>query len=433
MPISIFWFRRDLRIDDNHGLFQALKADYPVLPLFIFDDNILAKLPETDLRVQFLHRQIVNLDKELKSRGSCLYVSKGNPIKIWSHLIKEFEIDSVHVNCDYEPYGIERDNSVKELLQASKIKFISTNDHVIFEPGEILKSGGKPYEIFTPFSKRWLALYTNQLTESFDTQRYLNNFMQSMNCRIPTLNEMGFYPLDDFFSDNTLSLDKISDYNLSRDYPAMDATTRIGPHLRFGTISIRRCVSVAFEYSSTWLNELIWREFFIHILAFYPEVTSLAFKREYDRIKWLNDEDMFNLWCNGMTGYPLVDAGMRELNATGFMHNRVRMVTASFLVKHLLIDWRWGEAYFASKLLDYELASNNGNWQWIAGCGCDAAPYFRIFNPLRQQEKFDPDFKYVKKWLPEFGTDKYPHPVIEHEFARDRCIKAYKEVLSWKV
>lgn len=429
MTVSVFWFRRDLRLNDNHGLLEALKSGNPVLPVFIFDDNILSKLSTNDRRVPFIHRHVLNLNKVLEKQGSGLLVKKGDPVSVFIELLEAYNVTGVYTNWDYEPYAISRDKQLSDLLSERNIKLHTFNDHLIFEPHELVKNTGKPYEIFTPFSKRWISEYCDREPVYYESEKYFPNFYRPVLTSIPNLAELGFNYSDNWFPDDELDLNKISDYNLTRDFPWMDATTRIGPHLRFGTISIRRCVSTAIEYNSTWLNELIWREFFTHILAFHPEVTEHAFKRQYDAIEWLNDEKMFKLWVEGMTGYPLVDAGMRELKTTGFMHNRVRMVTASFLVKHLLIDWRWGEAYFASQLLDYDLASNNGNWQWVAGCGCDAAPYFRIFNPLRQQQRFDPDMSYIKRWIPEFGNNDYPDPIVNHEFARDRCIKAYKKVL----
>jgi len=430
MPINIFWFRRDLRLLDNHGLYRALKSSSEVLPLFIFDDNILDKLSPDDLRIPFIHQQVRLLDDELRKYRSCLLIKRGDPVVVFEELLQLFDIANVFTNEDFEPYAIERDNSVQKLLKEHGKDLQKYNDQLIFRPGEILKPNGKPYEIFTPFSKNWLERFENQELQSYPVEQYLNSLYKTDSSYFPTIEELGFNSARREYPSNQLSISKISDYALSRDYPWMDATSRIGPHLRFGTISIRRCVEAAAEYSSTWLNELIWREFFMHILALFPYVANGSFRRQYDKIVWLNDESQFEKWCKGLTGYPLVDAGMREMNTTGFMHNRVRMTVASFLVKHLLIDWRWGEAWFASHLLDFDLASNNGNWQWVAGCGCDAAPYFRIFNPVRQQVRFDPEFKYIKKWVPEYGTPEYPLPMIDHNFARNRCIAAYKKAVE---
>ncbi len=430
MPVNIFWFRRDLRLFDNHGLYRALKSSFEVLPLFIFDDNILINLTPDDLRMPFIHNHLRLLDDELQKYRSSLLIKRGNPVAVFEELLELYDIANVITNEDYEPYAIERDNSVQKMLKGHGKDLLKYSDQLIFKPGDILKPNGEPYEMFTPFSKKWIGKFEDMLVQSYPVEKYLNKLYNLDKRHFPSLDELGFMPSITEFPANKLSIEKISQYALTRDYPWMDATTRIGPHLRFGTISIRRCVEAAIEYSSKWLNELIWREFFMHILALFPHVATRSFRGQYDKIEWLNDETQFERWCKGLTGYPLIDAGMREMNATGFMHNRVRMAVASFLVKHLLIDWRWGEAWFASHLLDFDQASNNGNWQWVAGCGCDAAPYFRIFNPVRQQVRFDPEFKYIRKWVPEYGTADYPQPMIDHDFARNRCIAAYKKVVE---
>lgn len=430
MSVNIFWFRRDLRLFDNYGLYQALKSSLPVMPLFIFDENILNRLTPGDIRIPFIHHHITLLDDELRKYRSSLNCKYGKPVEIFKTLLETLDFENVFTNEDYEPYAFERDTEVMNLLAEHGKGFYSFSDQLIFRPGEILKPDGRPYEIFTPFSKKWLEKLTDERVHSYPVERYLNNLCIADNSHIPSIEELGFSSTFNEYQATQIPVQQISNYALTRDYPWMDATTRIGPHLRFGTLSIRRCVEAAREYSSTWLNELIWREFFAHILALFPHVAKGSFRRQYEKIEWLNDESQFEKWCNGMTGYPLVDAGMREMNATGFMHNRVRMSVASFLVKHLLIDWRWGEAWFAAHLLDFDYASNNGNWQWVAGCGCDAAPYFRIFNPFRQQERFDPEFRYIKKWVPEFGTNDYPSPIVDHEFARKQCIIAYKKAVE---
>jgi deoxyribodipyrimidine photo-lyase len=429
MPVNIFWFRRDLRISDNHGLNEALKSDGEVLPVFVFDENILKKLSADDKRMPFIHYYVKELDRELRKYGSSLCVKRGDPYEVFKKLIESFDISNVYTNEDYEPYAIDRDNRIRRLLESKGKKLFTFNDQLIFKPGEILKPDGRPYEIFTPFSKKWIEKYNSQYVKYYPVEEHLSNFHLHRDNNVPKLEALGFTSTFNAFPANQLPLSKISDYSLTRDYPAMDATTHLGPHLRYGTISIRRITETAKELSSTWLNELIWREFFMHILAFFPYVTQKSFKVKYDSIDWINDERMFDKWTKGLTGFPLVDAGMRELKATGFMHNRVRMVSASFLIKHLLIDWRWGEAWFAANLLDFDLSSNNGNWQWVAGCGTDAAPYFRIFNPTRQQQTFDPNFEYIRRWLPEFGTSEYPYPIVDHESARERCIKVYKKAL----
>lgn len=436
--ISVFWFRRDLRLEDNRGLSEALKAGLPVVPFFIFDVHILDKLPSEDRRVAFIHQELGALDKELRKMGSGLLVKRGDPVEVFSQLLEDYNVFAVYTNTDFEPYAIERDRKVKELLSERNISFYPFTDHVIMEPGTVVRPNGQPYEVFTPFRNQWINIWRRDRSQlvsepsgTSERQRPVSDrFFQYNPPPIPSLREIGFNESDIAFPSKEIEIEKIVAYDQTRDIPALDSTTRLGMHLRFGTISIRKLAEKAFALSETFLNELIWREFFIHILAQHPEVVQHSFKARYDNIRWLNDENTFRRWQEGTTGYPLVDAGMRELKATGFMHNRVRMVTAGFLVKHLLIDWRWGEAWFASLLLDYELASNNGNWQWAAGCGCDAAPYFRIFNPIRQQQRFDPDFKYIRKWLPEYGTAEYPAPIVDHEFARQRCINTYKEALK---
>lgn len=432
MRVSVFWFRRDLRLDDNHGLFNALKSGNPVLPVFIFDTEILDKLPTGDTRVPFIHKQIVKLTAELRNIGSTLIVRRGKPLEVFNQLIKEFSISAVYANHDYEPYAIARDNGVKALFAESGISFNTSGDQLIFEPGEVLRPDGKHYEVFTPFGKKWLELYKLKGDIHYGSESLKANYIKAVesNYEVPSLEELGFKESGITYPEKMPALELITDYGKTRDFPALDSTTRVGIHLRFGTVSVRNYVQQAGLYSPVWLNELIWREFFMHILSFFPHVVNYSFRKQYDGIKWVNDEALFQQWCDGKTGYPLVDAGMRELRETGFMHNRVRMVTASFLVKHLLTDWRWGEQWFADHLLDFELSSNNGNWQWAAGSGCDAAPYFRIFNPSRQQERFDPQFMYIKKWIPEFGTASYQKPVIDHEFARKRCIEEYKKGLG---
>ncbi len=428
--VSIFWFRRDLRLEDNHGLFQALKEAKNVIPLFIFDTNILDKLEnKADARVEFIHSQIREIHSELAEKGSSLLVKTGDPETIFKKLLEEFNISAVYTNRDYEPYAISRDEKIGRLLNQNEIPFQRFKDQLIFEPGEILNGSGEFYKVFTPFSKVWLSKFDPAKVEEYAPMHW-KNLLQTSTLHLPTLHEIGFEQSDTPTPSKTADEEIISHYNETRDFPAKNGTSRLGIHLRFGTISIRKLASKASELNATFLNELIWREFYMMILAFNPHVVNQAFKPAYDRIPWRNNEEEFQAWCEGKTGYPIVDAGMRELNATGYMHNRVRMVTASFLTKHLLIDWRWGEAYFAEKLLDYELASNNGGWQWAAGTGTDAQPYFRVFNPSSQQEKFDKNWKYVKKWIPEINSDKYPKPIVDHKFARQRAIDTYKSALN---
>jgi len=430
--MNLFWFRRDLRLNDNHGLYEALKSGKEVLALFIFDTSILGKLKSDDRRVPYIHREILKIDQQLREFGSRIIVRHGEPSEVISRLIREFSIDAIYANQDYEPYGIKRDSEISDLLNREGKKLFLFNDHLIFKPGEVLKPDGTTYTVFTSFSKKWLANFNVDKLVRYPSESYFHKFVVSdainQETEIPSLQKLGFNSEEIHYPEAIIPLEKVINYADTRDYPAIDATTKLGMALRFGTISIRECVDIAASNSNIWLNELIWREFFMHILFYYPDVVDHSFKKQYDKIRWINDEGHFRKWCEGKTGYPLVDAGMRQMIKTGFMHNRVRMVTASFLVKHLLIDWRWGEAFFAEQLLDYELSSNNGNWQWAAGSGCDAAPYFRIFNPMRQQERFDPTFAYIRKWVPEYGTPLYPAPVVNHEFARKRCLEAFSIV-----
>jgi deoxyribodipyrimidine photo-lyase len=421
--MNIFWFRRDLRLHDNAGLYHALKEGKPVVPVFIFDRNILDQLEDKfDRRVEFIHAALNNLQRELKNLGSSLEVHYGFPGEVFKKLASKYDIDAVFANEDYEPYARERDSSIAKLRLYK--------DQVIFEKDEVVKNDGKPYTVFTPYSKRWKLKLKEFYYKSYPTEKYFSNFYKQAIKRMPSLASMGFKASGKSFPVSKPDEELLKYYHEERDYPAKH-TSRMGVHLRFGTASTRELVRKAISLSETYLNELIWREFYQMILWHFPQVgKGHAFKKEYDHIKWRNNEAEFERWCNGTTGYPIVDAGMRELNETGFMHNRVRMITASFLTKHLLIDWRWGEAYFAQKLLDFDLASNNVNWQWAAGSGCDAAPYFRIFNPGLQTKRFDPDFKYIKKWVPEFQELNYPAPIVEHEFARKRCLEVYGKALK---
>ncbi|MCB2220890.1 MAG: DNA photolyase family protein [Bacteroidetes bacterium] len=428
--ITIFWFRRDLRLYDNAGLFHALCAGRPVLPLFIFDTAILKELPRDDARVTFIHQELQKINAQLKKHGSTLLVRKGEPIEIFQELVKKYPLASVFTNRDYEPYAIQRDEKVSAMLKNADVEFHDWKDQVIFEKDEVVKQDGNPYTVYTPYSRKWLERFHNEELPSFSIEKYTDRFYACDFEPIPDMNDIGFELSEIKVPPGRTSKDLIENYNQTRDIPSKEGTSRMGPHLRFGTVSIREVVQRAAKYEPTFLKELIWREFFMQILFHFPKVIDHSFKPAYDNIPWINDEVQFESWCQGKTGYPMVDAGMRELNETGFMHNRVRMVTASFLCKHLLIDWRWGEAYFAEKLLDYELSSNNGNWQWAAGTGCDASPYFRVFNPESQQKKFDPDLTYIKKWVPELGTNRYPKPMIDHKFARERAIKTYKQAIN---
>lgn len=424
--VNLFWFRRDLRLQDNAGLYHALRSDKPVLPIFIFDPNILDELEDrTDRRVEFIHQALEEIQKELAGHGSTLDVRYGSPADIWKDLLREYTIEKVYANHDYEPYAKERDAATAKLLKANNISFKTYKDHVIFEKDEVLKDDGKPYTVFTPYSKKWRALLNKFYLSSYPTEKYFSNFFKQKRGTIPSLEEMDFQPAGQTFPAKEWKANILKHYKERRDLPAIAGTSRLSVHLRFGTISIRKLARDAQKLNDTFLNELTWRDFYQMILWHFPHVVGHACKPEYDNIKWRNNEIEFEAWCNGNAGYPIVDAGMRELNETGFMHNRVRMIVASFLTKHLLIDWRWGEAYFAKKLLDFDLASNNGGWQWAAGTGCDAAPYFRIFNPYLQTKKFDPELKYIRHWVPEFEEFTYPQPIVDHEFARKRCLEVY--------
>jgi len=430
--ISIFWFRRDLRLDDNAGLYHALKSDHPVLCLFIFDKNILDELEDKDdARVTFIYHEIEKLQALLQKHGSTLLVIYEEAEQAWSKILREYDIAAVYTNHDYEPYAIKRDAHVNKILKERNIPFNTYKDQVIFEKDEVTKDDGLPYTVYTPYMRKWYATLKPFYLKSYPNSNYLRNLYKTEHITLPALKEMGFVKSDRKFPDKVYD-DVIGDYHDKRDFPAIKGTSHIGLHLRFGTISIREAATKAYRHKEkTWLNELIWREFYMMILYHFPKTVDHAFRPEYDRIKWENNEQQFEAWCKGQTGYPLVDAGMRELNATGYMHNRVRMLTASFLSKHLLIDWRWGERYFARKLLDYEMASNVGGWQWSAGCGTDAAPYFRIFSPDAQTKKFDPKLEYIKKWVPEYADfSTYPKPIVDHALARDSCLAAFKAALA---
>lgn len=428
--IAIVWLRRDLRLFDNTALHHALKGDLPVLPLFIFDSNILEELPRKDARVSFIHSVLLDMDEQLKGKSAGLLVEHGTPQQVWQKLTDTYNIGAVYTNRDYEPYARKRDKEIGEYLSSKGVAFHTFKDHVILEPGEVLKDDGDPYVVFTPFSKRWREALKPSDLESHPSALYFDNWAIRPDKPIPTLAELGFEPTDIEIPDTQVADELIEHYKDRRDIPGIRGTSRMSVHLRFGTVSIRQLATQAQGLSFTYMNELIWREFYQTILWHFPYVVGNAFRSQYDRIEWRNNEKEFEAWKQGQTGYPMVDAGMRELNATGFMHNRTRMVVASFLTKHLLIDWRWGEAYFAEKLLDFDLAANNGGWQWAAGCGTDAAPYFRVFNPESQQKKFDPQGKYILKWVPEYGTPAYPRPIVDHKLARERVLKTYKIALD---
>jgi deoxyribodipyrimidine photo-lyase len=432
--VSIFWFRRDLRLDDNVGFLEALKGDYPVLPIFIFDKEILSKLPKNDARVTFIYDTLQTMRGQLQGeQESSLAIYYGKPLDILKKLTDEYDIKGIFTNRDYEPYAKTRDTEAASFLIEKEIPFHTFKDQVIFEKSEIVKDDGDPYVVYTPYKNKWKEHFNADKDLNIHyTSQHIHNLIEHSRLPNLSLSDMGFEKSNIQVPEYTVTPTLIDNYENTRNFPAIESgTSRLGPHLRFGTVSVRKMMKKAIaEKNEVFWSELIWREFFMTILWHFPHTKDAAFRSKYDRIEWRNNEKEFEKWKNGKTGYLLVDAGMRELNTTGYMHNRVRMLVASFLCKHLLIDWRWGETYFAEKLLDYELSSNVGNWQWAAGSGVDASPYFRIFNPMTQVDKFDKDKKYIKMWIPEFGSSEYPDKMVDHKMARERCLNTYKEAVS---
>jgi deoxyribodipyrimidine photo-lyase len=435
--VILFWFRRDLRLKDNTGLYHALKLaqklELKVLPIFIFDKMILDKLEDkADRRVDFIHQTITELQAVLTEKGKSLWVHYGHPTEAIEALKKQYQIHSLFTNQDYEPYGINRDAQIATNLAKEKIEFHAYKDQVIFEKSEVTKEDGKPYTVFTPYSRRWKAAWEANTPKLLPSEKGTEYFLESKALPIPSLKAMGFEKTDLVVPAKKWKEATVKNYTEQRNFPAKEGgTSHLGMHLRFGTISIRQLALDTASINTTYLNELIWRDFYHMILWHFPHVAEgKSFRAQYDLIEWRNNEKEFEAWCEGRTGYPIVDAGMRELNTTGFMHNRVRMIVASFLTKHLLIDWRWGEAYFAQKLLDFDFAANNGGWQWASGSGCDAAPYFRVFNPRLQTEKFDKQLQYIRKWIPELDSLTYPQPIVVHEHARVRVLAAYAKALK---
>jgi len=461
--INFFWFRRDLRLNDNHGLYQALQSEIPVRCVFIFDKNILSRLPKRDARVQFIHQELHRLKSEISDKSNHrnqLEVWFGDPVELWKERIAYGDVNAIFCNRDYEPSALVRDQKVHQYAMEHGCNFYSFKDQCIFEANEVVKDDGKPYTVFTPYSRKWMSRLQNDVVPHSEGMEYtihypsehqlqgLDNinfgeniplfdinahrFILSLGliAEIPSLESMGFETFAFDYPEREVSQQIIANYSINRDYPGIQGTSRLGLHFRFGTISIREKLAKALLLNQTFVNELIWRDFYMQILWHFPHVVQGSFKPQYDRIAWRNNEEEFEAWKKGETGYPIVDAGMRELATTGFMHNRVRMIVASFLTKHLLVDWRWGEAWFAEKLLDFELASNNGGWQWAAGSGVDAAPYFRIFNPSAQTDKFDKSRTYLRKWVPKFDTLTYPKPIVDHAMARVRCLKTYDDALK---
>jgi deoxyribodipyrimidine photo-lyase len=430
VPITLVWFRRDLRLHDNASLYHALKGPNPVLCLFIFDRDILDVLEDKDdARLTFIYNTINKLSEELAEQGSSLLIKYNKPEQAWNEILQEYNVAAVYTNRDYEPYAKKRDGDIGEMLNARGINFKTFKDQMIFERDEVVKDDKKPYTVFTPYKNKWMKKVNAFYLKAYPTEKYFNNLYSTGPLKGITLEEMGFIPSELQFPETEYQ-HIIDDYAQNRNFPAKKGTSHIGLHLRFGTVSIRDAARNSFEREQTWLGELIWREFYMMALDHFPDTANHAYRPAYDRIEWRNNEQEFEAWCKGQTGYPLVDAGMRELNATGFMHNRVRMVAASFMVKHLLIDWRWGEHYFGRKLLDYEASTNIGSWQWVAGSGTDVMPYFRIFNPEAQLIKFDPKMEYVKKWVQEYGTSQYPKPIIDNKTGKERALKVYKIALA---
>jgi len=426
----LFWFRRDLRLEDNAGLYAALNESFPVLPIFIYDTSILGKLPKIDARLDFIHSSIALLQKQLELKGKSMVTVKGEPLEVMGQLIESYAVQKVITNRDYEPYARERDSNMASFLESKGIAFETHKDHVMFEKSEVTKDDGLPYKVYTPYSRKWMAALDKEGITVFPSENHLDKLLNHHQ-KLLSHEDLGFEKSDVKAPQYNISTDLIEQYEARRNFPAVAGTSKLGVHLRFGTVSIRHMVSKARSTGNNiFLKELVWREFFQQILWHFPHTQTACFKPQYERIEWRNNENEFERWCNGTTGYPFVDAGMRELNATGFMHNRVRMLVGSFLCKHLLIDWRWGESYFAEKLMDYEMASNVGNWQWVAGCGVDAAPYFRIFNPTDQIKKFDKAHQYIQKWVPEFQELTYAQPIVEHKMARERCLEVYKSALK---
>lgn len=429
--IHVFWFRRDLRPNDNHGLYRALTSGAPVLPLFIFDIDILGRLEDRDdRRVSFIHERVAWLHGAIAAKGGNMQVMHGSPEEVFRRLIATHRITAVYTNHDHEPYARRRDEAVAGLLAARGIAFHSFKDQVIFERDEVVKDDGTPYTVFTPYGRKWRSALARAGVPHHPSEEHLDRWAAAAPLPMPAIEDIGFVRADHQVAGIPPSPGRLQRYAAERDLPAKDGSTGIGVHLRFGTVSVREMVRLAMRYSDGWLNELIWREFFMQVLWHFPHVEHGAFRPAYDRIAWRNDPAHFAAWCEGRTGYPLVDAGMRQLRATGHMHNRVRMVAASFLTKHLLVDRRLGEAWFARWLMDFDLAANNGNWQWAAGTGCDAAPYFRIFDPTAQLRRFDSALDYVKRWAPEHAAGQGPRPIVDHATARKRALDTYRSALG---
>jgi deoxyribodipyrimidine photo-lyase len=466
---SLVWFRRDLRVEDHAALHHALRSSDRVFCAFVFDTDILAGLPRDDRRVQFIHASLGELDARLRAWGAYLIVRQGRAADEIVRLAAELDVESVFANRDHEPQALARDGEVQQRLREAGRSLQTFKDQVIFEQDEVLTQAGGPFSVFTPYKNAWLKRLAAhpEAADAWETAPWAGALAPApAGHALPTLDELGFTPHADPVVPTGMSgaqalldafLQRIDGYHTDRDFPALDSTSRLSVHLRFGTLPVRVLVRLLRERSGigagTWLSELIWREFYMAILQRHPRVVTHSFKAAFDRLRWeqgLEADAAFAAWCEGRTGYPLVDAAMTQLNRSGFMHNRLRMVTASFLTKDLGISWVRGERYFAQRLNDYELASNNGGWQWAASTGCDAQPWFRIFNPVTQSKRFDPDGAFIRRWLPQLaGLDRtaihapwlarpalleraglvlgrdYPHPIVDHEQARARTLARF--------
>jgi len=486
---GLVWFKRDLRVQDQHALYMALKHCQKVYCLFVFDTNILNPLPKEDRRIEFIQESLVSLDAQLKKHASSqdvrLITLMGQPVQEVTNAAHSLQVQAVFTNHDDEPYALTRDALVRGKLAEQGISFFGFKDHVIFERSEVLTQGATAYGVFTPYKNAWLKKVKDEDLKSFDMTPYKSRLAPLSQAQkktfahpLHTLNDLGFKPTNlkalpirtgieggEYLFKDFLS--RIDLYGETRDYPAVKGPSYLGVHLRFGTVSIRRLARTALERTQSgspgaavWLSELIWRDFYAQIMHHHPRVVRQSFKPEYDKILWEDGavaKQLFETWCSGKTGYPIVDAAMQQINTTGYMHNRLRMIVASFLVKDLGIDWRWGEAYFATHLIDFDLSSNNGGWQWASSSGCDAQPYFRIFNPVSQSKRFDPKGVFIKRYLPqlselgekdihapweassltlksaglELGVN-YPLPVVDHASARELTLKRYSVVKSSK-
>ncbi len=423
--LTLFWHRRDLRIEDNCGLFNALEAHPNVQPFFIFDTDIINEFNhKPDRRLSFIYDTIAALKSEYQKHGADLWVLHGKPLDIINQLTKQHPVNALYCNTDYEPYATQRDQQIANFCKLNGIAFHAYKDQVIYEKSEIVKANGQPYTVFTPYKNQWLHVFSQQSLKIYQLNPLLQNLSKAIASPMPPKNEFGFIYTPHNVQKPNIEAATLQQYGLTRNALHLNGTSRVSVHLRFGTISIRSLVQKALKYPD-YLNELIWREFYMQWLWHYPQVVTQSFKPQYDKIAWNQRDNDFEKWCQGQTGYLIVDAAMNQLLQTGFMHNRARMIVASFLTKHLLTDWRKGEAFFARHLTDYELSSNVGGWQWAAGSGCDAAPYFRIFNPTLQAQKFDPHGAYIQQW----NTNIQAPPIIDHHFARQRCLSAYKKAL----